>query len=118
MHNHYGELGLEVIAFPSNDFYQESKTNSEIKQWCEQNFGNEIKLMAKTHVNGPETNSVFRWLRTNSDRYDPDTGMSDKIQWNYGKFLISITTGKVVTYLGPQERPDKLIPDIENLLNQ
>ena len=114
----YGEHGLEIIDFPSNDFKnQEPKTNPEIKAWIAKTYQSKFLVMAKDHVNGPDTSEVYRWLRTNSEQYNQKTRYSEIIPWNYAKFLIDGSTGKVIKYNPPIEAPLELKSLIENLLN-
>ena len=118
MHDTFAKIGLEVIAFPSNDFDQEPRTNAEIKKWVKEQYNLKFKIMAKTHVNGPHTGSVFRWLRTNSRLYHPETNMSDLIGWNFFKFLIDGRTGKIVKILNNKQDPYQLVPEIRKLLGE
>jgi len=43
----YGD-SLVIIAFPSNSFGHESRTNSEIKQFCQSQYGITFRLIGKT----------------------------------------------------------------------
>ncbi len=50
----YRDQGLVVLGFPSNDFAQETGSNTEIAQFCENTFGVRFPLFAKSHVKGGE----------------------------------------------------------------
>ena len=43
---------------------QEPGTNEEIAQFCELNHGVTFPLMAKSDVNGDNTNEVYKWLKS------------------------------------------------------
>jgi glutathione peroxidase len=47
----YGD-SLVIIGFPSNSFGNEPKSNSEIKQFCESQYGVSFQLAAKSSVRG------------------------------------------------------------------
>jgi glutathione peroxidase len=53
---------LAVIVFPSNSFGTESRTNAEIKQYCNTNYNSTFIIASKTNVTGSGTNSIFTWL--------------------------------------------------------
>lgn len=78
--------GLVVLGFPSNDFSQESGSNQEIADFCENTFGVKFPMFAKSSVRGAEANPLFRQLSAQS-------GTSPK--WNFYKYLIG-RDGKVV----------------------
>ena len=45
LHKKYAAKGLRILGFPSNDFgQQEPGTNSEIAQFCKQNYGVEFDM--------------------------------------------------------------------------
>ena len=117
LYEKYREHGLEIIDFPSNDFKnQEPKTNPELKKWIAKTYKSKFLVMAKIHVNGPNTNEIYRWLKTHSEQYNKKTGLCGKIPWNFAKFLIDGSTGKVIKYAKPGVAPLELKPFIEKLL--
>ena len=62
LHQKYGN-NLIVIGFPSNDFgAQDPGSNSDIKQFCELNYGVTFLMMEKSSVKGKEKNDVYKWL--------------------------------------------------------
>ena len=55
--------GLEVLAFPCNQFGgQEPKSNAEIKAFA-QARGAEYPLFAKVDVNGPNAHPLYKWMK-------------------------------------------------------
>ncbi|CAN5245786.1 glutathione peroxidase [soil metagenome] len=82
----YRVRGLVVLGFPSNDFSQESGSNQQIADFCENTFGVKFPMFAKSSVRGAHANPLFRQLSDQS-------GTSPK--WNFYKYLIG-RDGKVV----------------------
>jgi glutathione peroxidase len=82
----YRARGLVVLGFPSNDFSQESGSNQQIADFCENTFGVKFPMFAKSSVRGAQANPLFRQLSDQS-------GTSPK--WNFYKYLIG-RDGKVV----------------------
>src|SRR5512147_2529336 len=61
----YKSRGLEILAFPSNDFSgQEPGTNEEIKKFCELRYRITFPLFAKITVKGPRADPLYRYLTT------------------------------------------------------
>ena len=85
----YREQGLVVLGFPSNDFSQETGSNKEIADFCENTFGVKFPMFAKSGVAGKSANPLFRQL---ADR----TGNSPR--WNFYKYVISRDGQSVVSF--------------------
>jgi len=108
----YRTRGLEVIAFPCNQFGgQEPGGADEIAAFCEVNYGVSFPLMAKVEVNGPGETPLYRWLKDRA----PGLFGTRKIKWNFTKFLID-RQGQVVRRFAPTARPEALEGAIEKLL--
>ncbi|MES2414289.1 MAG: glutathione peroxidase [Pseudomonadota bacterium] len=75
----YRDRGLVVLGFPSNDFSQETGSNKEIADFCENTFGVKFPMFAKTSVTGKDANPLFKQLAAK-------TGTSPK--WNFYKYVI------------------------------
>ena len=54
----YKNEGLIVLAVPSNDFKQELKSNSAVKDFCELDLGLDIPTVSYTHLTLPTICSV------------------------------------------------------------
>jgi glutathione peroxidase len=94
----YKGRGLEVLAFPSNDFGgQEPGTNAEIKKFCELRYKTTFPLFAKIPVKGPKADPLYRYLTTL-----PANGGG--VTWNFNKFLVD-PAGKVVAHLDSSVEP-------------
>ena len=96
LHAKYNAAGLVVLGFPSNDFAQESGSNKEIADFCENTFGVKFPMFAKSAVRGADANPLFRQLAGQGGRAP---------LWNFHKYLVS-RDGKVVENYSSLTRPD------------
>ncbi len=85
----YKDRGLVVLGFPSNDFSQETGSNKEIADFCENTFGVKFPMFAKTSVTGKDANPLFKQLAAR-------TGTSPK--WNFYKYVIARDGQSVVSF--------------------
>lgn len=84
IHEKFAPRGLEILAFPSNDFgKQEPGTDAEIKHFCDLNYKIRFPLFAKGPVSGPDKQALFAYL---TDKANPQ--FKGEIEWNFEKFLI------------------------------
>ena len=105
----YGDRGLTVVGFPSNEFGgQDPGENTEIASFCQLNYGVSFPMMAKVQVNGNDAHPLFEWLKGEA----PGLLGSKGIKWNFTKFLVG-RDGKVIKRYAPQDAPEKLAKDIE-----
>jgi glutathione peroxidase len=101
---------LVVLGFPSNDFSQESGSNREIADFCENTFGVKFPMFTKTSVSGPQAVPFFQQLAAQTDQ---------KPRWNFYKYLVSREGRAVKAYTSMSGPDDKaLVRDIERLLAQ
>lgn len=107
----YNKDGLEILAFPCNQFgKQESGTNEEIQEFCLINFGLSFRVYAKIDVNGPNADPLFTYLKSEKK------GLLGKdIKWNFTKFLVD-REGNVVKRYAPATNPMKIEKDIKKYL--
>jgi glutathione peroxidase len=92
----YRSQGLVVLGFPSNDFAQESGSNKDIAEFCENTFGVKFPMFAKSSVRGVDANPLFKELARAS-------GTTPK--WNFYKYLIG-RDGRVVDSYSSMTAPD------------
>ncbi|VTU33902.1 MULTISPECIES: glutathione peroxidase [unclassified Variovorax] len=104
----YRARGFVVLGFPSNDFAQESGSNKEIADFCENTFGVKFPMFAKSSVRGADANPLFKQLAQIS-------GTTPK--WNFYKYLID-RDGKVVdsysSLTSPEDR--RFVSELEKQL--
>lgn len=91
---------LVIIAFPSNSFGNEARTNAEIKQFCQATYGVTFKIAAKNSVTGAGIQSVYNWLAHVSDNGAMDAVVAKDFQ----KFLID-KDGKLIGAFGASVAP-------------
>lgn len=80
LHAKYRDKGLVVLGFPSNDFSQETGSNKEIADFCENTFGVKFPMFTKSSVSGKTANPLFKQLAEL-------TGSAPR--WNFHKYVIS-----------------------------
>ncbi|RUS28046.1 hypothetical protein BC938DRAFT_482399 [Jimgerdemannia flammicorona] len=108
LYKDHQSAGLVILGFPSNQFgRQEPGTNEEISDFCERNYGVTFPLFDKIDVNGPNAHPVYTFLKSQQP---------GDIKWNFGKFLVD-RQGNVVKSYPSSEKPESLLPDIQELLN-
>ncbi|EIJ46150.1 glutathione peroxidase [Herbaspirillum sp. GW103] len=112
IHRQFHPRGLEVMAFPCNQFgAQEPGNAEEIGAFCEKNYGVSFPLFAKIDVNGEQADPLYQYLKKEA----PGLLGSKAIKWNFTKFLVR-RDGSVFKRYAPQTRPEEMISDIETLL--
>lgn len=84
LHDKYNSQGLEIIAFPCNQFGgQEPGSPQQIQSFTRDNYGVKFTLMEKVDVNGPRTHPVWQYLKSACDSCAGD------VTWNFkAKFLV------------------------------
>ena len=108
LHAKYKDQGLVVLGFPSNDFSQETGSNKEIADFCENTFGVKFPMFAKTSVTGKDANPLFKQLAAK-------TGTTPR--WNFYKYVIA-RDGVSVTSFNSMADPASgaLLKEIEKQL--
>ena len=108
----YRDQGLVVLGFPCNQFGgQEPGSEGEIAEFCQLNYGVSFPMFAKIDVNGDDADPLFSYLKKSQK------GIlgSEKIKWNFTKFLIN-RDGKVISRFAPTVKPKDIAKDIESIL--
>ncbi|OUR98481.1 glutathione peroxidase [Halobacteriovorax marinus] len=112
LYKSYKSKGLEILAFPCNQFgEQEPGTSEDIASFCDLQFNITFPLFDKIDVNGENSHPLYEYLKKEA----PGLLGSKKIKWNFTKFLVS-KDGEAIKRYSPQSKPDSLINDIESLL--
>jgi glutathione peroxidase len=107
----YGDAGLVVLGFPSNDFLgQEPGTEQQIEEFCRLTYGVEFPMFEKTTVKKDNAHPFFVALADSSGSFP---------SWNFHKYLIG-RDGKQVEQFSPRMQPDdaKLVAALEQALRQ
>jgi len=110
----YKDQGLEVLAFPSNDFAgQEPLDGEAIAQFCVTKYEASYPIFNKIKVRGDGVHPLYDFLSDKSK----NGSVSSKPKWNFHKYLID-KEGRVVDYFLSITNPNggKVKKAIEKLL--
>ena len=100
---------LVIVGFPANNFGgQEPGTNTEIKAFCEKNYGVSFPMAAKVSVKGDDMAPIYKWLTSK----EANGVLDAEIRWNFNKFLID-ENGKMVAYF-----PSKVTPMSDEIISK
>lgn len=112
LYSDLSDKGLTVLGFPCNQFLsQDPGDEQEIGQFCSMNYGVDFPMFSKVDVNGEDAHPLFNYLKKEA------RGLmgSEKIKWNFTKFLVN-RNGEVVGRYAPKTKPEDIRKDIEALL--
>ncbi len=107
----YGEDGLVVLGFPSNDFLgQEPGTEEEIQEFCRLTYGVRFPMFEKITVKGNGAHPFYSQLADAAGTYPT---------WNFHKYLVG-RDGTLIAEFSPRTRPydDAVVAAIERALQQ
>ena len=113
LYEQYRNQGLEILAFPANNFgQQEPGTDEDIKSFCYTKYALEFPLFSKISVKGEDIHALYRYLTTQS----PFPG---DIEWNFQKFLVD-RHGQVIARYRPGLKPlsPQIVQDVERALSK
>lgn len=112
LHEELGDRGFEVLGFPCNQFMNQDPANEDaISQFCSLNYGVSFPMFAKVDVNGDGAHPLFQFLK----REAKGLMGSEKVKWNFTKFLVN-RDGQVIRRYAPTAKPADIRADIEELL--
>jgi glutathione peroxidase len=102
------DKGFVVLGFPCNQFRgQEPGSESDIKNFCTENYGVDFPMFSKIDVNGDNADPLYVYLK------EAATGFlgTENIKWNFTKFLIN-KKGEVIDRYAPVTKPKSIEEDI------
>src|ERR1041385_1749717 len=92
---------LMIVGFPANNFGgQEPGTATEIKGFCQKNYGVTFQMMDKISVKGDDMHPLYKWLSSK----DENGVCGDAPKWNFGKYLID-EKGHIIKYFSSKVEP-------------
>lgn len=109
LYQEYGDAGLVVLGFPSNDFMgQEPGTEEQIQEFCRLTYKVRFPMFEKVTVKEGEAHPFFERLAGAAGTYPT---------WNFHKFLIG-RDGKLIAEFSPRTQPynEDLVAKIEAAL--
>jgi glutathione peroxidase len=114
LHERFGDRGLAVLGFPSNDFgAQEPGSDSQIQSFCRSNYGVSFDMFSKIVVKGAGKAPLYEFLTSSGT--NPE--FPGEIEWNFEKFLVG-RDGRILKRFKPPVEPesDEIISAIEGAL--
>jgi glutathione peroxidase len=111
LYQEYGEKGLVVLGFPSNDFMgQEPGTEEEIQEFCRLTYKVKFPMFEKVTVKEGEAHPFYDNLAAAAGTYPT---------WNFHKYLIG-RDGEMISEFTPRTQPydDELVAEIESALGR
>ncbi|KAJ4840368.1 Glutathione peroxidase 2 [Turnera subulata] len=101
LYEKYKDQGLEILAFPCNQFGgQEPGNNEEIQETVCTRFKAEFPVFDKIDVNGKNTAPLYQFLKSEKGGF-----LVSAIKWNFTKFLVN-KEGKVVERYAPKRHTE------------
>ncbi|WP_203415571.1 glutathione peroxidase [Candidatus Scalindua japonica] len=98
LYEQYKGKGLVVLGMPCNQFgRQEPGTETEIKKFCELNFGVTFPMLKKADVKGSNQHPLYQYLLRESSS-------SRDISWNFEKFLVG-RDGQIIRRFSTSTKP-------------
>ena len=109
LHEMYGEK-VVLIGFPCDQFGgQEPGEESEIKSFCEKNYGVTFLMASKIDVKGTDQPPIYTWLTSEAINGVEQSSVS----WNFEKYLVD-ENGRLIGHFKSAVSP--LSPKITALL--
>jgi len=113
LYKKYKSQGLEILAFPINQFWkQEPKPEAEIKQFAA-SYGVTFPLFSKIKVNGKEAHPLFLFIR----KHLPGI-LGTSVKWNWEKFLCSpegLPVKRCAVTTSPKSMETAIVAELEKL---
>jgi glutathione peroxidase len=89
LYSRYKDRGLVVLGVPSNDFSQETGSNRQIAEFCENTFGVKFPMAAKSVVTGKDAIPLFKALAAKTNTPP---------RWNFFKYVIARDGAQVAAF--------------------
>lgn len=100
---------LVIVGFPSNSFGNESRSNTQIQEFCQSEYGVSFLLAAKGSVKGGDIQSFYYWLTHKTENGVFGFDISDDFQ----KYLFDNNGNPIGVFAG---RLSPLSPQLVNAI--
>jgi glutathione peroxidase len=108
LYRKYGDRGLVVLGFPSNDFSQEPASNREIAEFCRTTYGVQFPMFEKSSVTKLAANPLFVELAAKG---------GEPPRWNFHKYLVDRSGERVRSFPSAVEPTQRdFVAAVEQLL--
>ena len=110
LYQEYGDAGLVVLGFPSNDFLgQEPGTEEQIQDFCRLTYSIKFPMFEKVTVTEGNAHPFFDQLAAAAGTYPT---------WNFHKYLIG-RDGQLISEFSPRTQPynGELVSSIKTAIN-
>ena len=113
LYERYQSKGLEILAFPCNQFlFQEPGSSEEIVENIRTKYGVSFPIFSKIDVRGSKQADIYRWIQENYN----GNRLLPLIPWNFTKFLIN-TDGTIYKRFVPTDDFKTIEQNIAMLCN-
>lgn len=113
--NKYAKDGLQVLLFPSNDFFQEPRAAKKVKEITDA-YSDKFVVYDKISVWGSTKHPLYKYLTENYD----NGWFGNVVKWNFTKFLVD-RAGRVRMRYGPtdciesvKDKDNKMLVEVLN----
>ena len=112
LYDKYKDKGLEILAFPCNQFgAQEPGSDEEILDFVTNKYDVNFPMFSKIEVNGENACELYKLLKSEQ----PGEDGNEDLPWNFTKFLVD-GDGSVLKRFNPQTTPEEIRDELGNLM--
>jgi len=98
----YKERSSMILGFPSDNFGgQEPGSDSEIKSFCQTNFGVTFDMFSKISVKGRDQHPLHRFITAK----ETNPEFHGDVRWNFQKYLVD-RNGKIIGRFASSVTPE------------
>lgn len=113
LYKNYKDKGLEILAFPCNQFLnQEPGTSEDAQNFACTMYKADYPIFHKVRVNGPNAAPVYKFLKASKPGF-----LGNRIKWNFTKFLVD-KEGHVLGRYSTITAPMAIEADIKKALGE
>ena len=108
LYEKYSDRGFVVLGFPSNDFFQDPRSEEKVREFCDLTYSVKFPMFEKSRVAKRKAEPLFQALGNEAGQFP---------KWNFHKYLLD-RDGRIVGSFGSTVAPDNvdLVKKIESLL--